>query len=138
MKLRYHSIPRELFDALAAGGGGPAAIDALAAAEQSKHALLLRGVSAAAQAADATQAWFARTGWEVLTTVERHDRDVAAQVTRYPAVGAWAIDTLRALRTDAGSRWTGSGFSGRAGNSWRRCTPPWPPRSPPLSRSSFR
>jgi len=64
MKLRYHSIPRELFDALAAGGGGPAAIGALAAAEYSKHVLLLRGVSAAA---DATQAWFARTGWEVLT-----------------------------------------------------------------------
>jgi uncharacterized protein len=104
MKVRYHAIPRGLFDALAAGGGGPEAIGALAAAEYSKHVLLLRGVSAAAQAADATQARFARIGWAALTEVERHDRGTAAQITRYPAVGAWAVDTLRALGTDAGSQ----------------------------------
>jgi uncharacterized protein len=103
MKLGYHSIPRELFDALAAGGGGPRAIGALAAAEYSKHVLLLRGVLAAAAAADATQARFARTGWEVLTEVGRRDRDTAARVMRYPAVGAWAAHTLRALETGAGA-----------------------------------
>ena len=103
MKLRYHAIPRELFEALAAGGGGPEAIGALAAAEYSKQVLLLCGVLAAAQAADATQARYATIGWEVLAEVERHDRDVAAQITRYPTVGAWAVDTLRALGTDAGS-----------------------------------
>jgi uncharacterized protein len=103
MKLRYHSIPRDLFDALATGGGGPAAISALAAAEHSKHVLLLRGVSAAAEAADATQARFARTGWEVLTEVGRRDRDAAARVMRYPAVGAWAVHTLRALGTGTGA-----------------------------------
>jgi len=101
MKPRYHAIPRELFDALAAGGGGPEAIGALAAAEYSKHVLLLCGVSAAAQAADATQARFARIGWEVLAEVERQDHAVAARVTSYPAVGAWAARTLRALETDA-------------------------------------
>ncbi len=53
MKLRYHAIPRDLFDALASGGGGPEAIGVLAAAEYSKHVLLLRGVLAAAEAADA-------------------------------------------------------------------------------------
>ena len=67
MKLRYHAIPRDLFDALAAGGGGPEAIGVLAAAEHSKHDILLRGVLAAAQAADATQARYASVGWEVLT-----------------------------------------------------------------------
>jgi uncharacterized protein len=103
MKLRYHSIQRDLFDALATGGGGPEAVGALAAAEYSKHVLLLRGVLAAAQAADAAQARFTRIAWEVLTEVERHDRDVAAQITRYPAVGAWAVDTLRALRANARS-----------------------------------
>lgn len=102
MKPRYHSIPRNLFDALASGAGGPEAIDALAAAEHSKHALLLRGVLAAAQAAGATQARFAEIGWEVLTEVERRDRDVATRVTRYPAVGAWAVDTLRAPGTNGG------------------------------------
>ena len=100
---RYHSIPRDQFDALAAGGGGPEAIDTLAAAEYSKHVHLLRGVLAAAQDGDAAQARLARIGWEVLTEAERRDRDAAGQVTRYPAVGAWAVDTLRALRTDAGS-----------------------------------
>jgi len=102
MKSRYHSIPRNLFDALASGGGGPEAIGALAAAEYSKHALLLRGVLAAAQAAGATQARFAGIGWEVLTEVERRDRGVAAWVTRYPAVAAWAVDTLRGPGTDGG------------------------------------
>lgn len=103
MRSRYHSIPRELFDALATGGGGPEAIGALAAAEYSKHALLLRGVLAATEAADATQARFARTGWEVLTEVRRRDHDAAARVMRYPAVGAWAAHTLRALETGTGA-----------------------------------
>jgi HEXXH motif-containing protein len=100
MTLRYHAIPRDLFDALAAGGGGPEAIGVLAAAEHSKHVILLRGVLAAAQAAGATQARCARIGWEVLAEVEHHDHDVAAWVTRYPSVGAWALETLRAPDTD--------------------------------------
>jgi uncharacterized protein len=103
MKLGYHSIPRELFDALAAGGGGPGAIGALTTAEYSKHVLLLRGVFAAAEAAETEQARFARTGWEVLAEVGRRDRDAAARVLRYPAVGAWAVHTLRALETGAGA-----------------------------------
>jgi uncharacterized protein len=100
MKLRYHGIPRDVFDALAAGGGGPEAINKLAAAEQSKHDLLLRGIVAAAQVADATQARYASVGWEVLAEVKRRDRDVADRVMRYPAVGAWAVGTLSALGTD--------------------------------------
>ena len=103
MKSRYHAIPRELFDALAAGGGGPAAIGVLAAAEHSKHALLLCGVRVAARAADPAQARFAGIGGEVLAEVEGRAPGAAAQVTRYPAVGAWAADTLRALRAAAGS-----------------------------------
>ncbi len=92
MKLRYHAIPRDLFDALAAGGGGPEAIGVLAAAEQSKHGALLRGVlAAAAKAGDATQARYASIGRQVLTEVERLDRDAADRVIGYPAVGAWAI-----------------------------------------------
>jgi uncharacterized protein len=100
MKERYHRIPRDLFDALAAGGGGPEAIGVLAAAEQSKHDILLRGVLAAAQRADARQARCARLGWEVLAEVRRHDQDAAARVMSYPAVGAWAMRALRALDTE--------------------------------------
>ena len=101
MKLRYHSIPRDVFDALAAGGGGPEAISVLATAEQSKHEILLRSVVAfAARAADTTQARYASVGWEVLTEAKRLDRDAADRVMRYPAVGAWAVRTLSAPDAD--------------------------------------
>ncbi len=100
MNLWYHAIPRDLFDALAAGGGGPEAISVLAAAERSKHEILLRSVVAAARAADATQASYASVGWEVLTEAKRRDRDVADRVMCYPAVGAWAISTLSAPDPD--------------------------------------
>ena len=101
MKLRYHAIPRDVFDALAAGGGGPEAIRVLAAAERSKHDILLRGVVAsAARAADTIQARYASVGWEVLTEAKRLDRDAADRVMRYPAVGAWAVSTLSAPDPD--------------------------------------
>ncbi len=98
MNVRYHAIPRELFDALAAGGGGPEAIRKLTAAEHSKHGLLLRGVIDAAQAAGADQARLARHGRDVLGAVERRYPHIAARTLRYPSVGAWAVRTLRALR----------------------------------------
>ena len=44
MSVAFHRVPRDMFDALASGGGGPAAIGVLAAAQYSKHVLLLRGV----------------------------------------------------------------------------------------------
>lgn len=99
MNSRYHSIPRDLFAALASGGEGPEAIRLLAAAEHSKHALLLRGVLAAAQSAEARQALLARIGWEVLTEVERRNPDVAAQVTRSPAVAAYRPPDLAGRRS---------------------------------------
>ena len=101
MNARYHALPRHLFDALAAGGGGPEAIQALTAAEHSKHVLLLRGVREAAQAAGAEQARFAEHGQDVLVTVERHDPRAVARTASYPSVGAWAVRTLRALRGDS-------------------------------------
>jgi len=108
MKLRYHAIPRDMFDALAAGGGGPEAIGVLAAAEQSKAEILLRGVAAAARAVDAAQARYARVGWEVLAEIsQRQDHDVADRVMRYPAVCAWAVSTLSALDTDGRARGAG-------------------------------
>ena len=105
MNLRYHAIPRDLFEALASGGGGPEAISVLAAAEQDKHEILLRGVlAAAAKARDATQARYANAGWEVLTEAGRLDREAAERIKRYPAVGSWAVRTLSAPDTDAQDR----------------------------------
>lgn len=103
MNLRYHAISREHFDALAAGGGGPEAIRELAAAEYSKHCVLLRGVIQAAEAAGADQARFTRNGRDVLDAVEHRDPHIAARTIGYPAVGAWALRTVRALRGEAGA-----------------------------------
>lgn len=98
MNARYHAIPRDLFDALAAGGGGPEAIRELTSAEDSKHGLLVRGVVHAAQAAGADETRLARHGRDVLGAVERRSPHVFARTLRYPSVGAWAVRTLRALR----------------------------------------
>jgi len=104
MTERYHAIPRDLFDALATGGGGTEAIGVLAAAERSKHATLLRGVLAAAERAEADQARCARLGWEVLDEIDRLDQDAAARVMTYPAVGAGHPHLERARRGWQGAR----------------------------------
>lgn len=111
MNVRYHAMPRELFDALAAGGGGPEAIRELTAAEDSKHGLLVRGVVDAAQAAGADQARLAQHGRDVLGAVKHRHPDIVARTLRYPSVGAWAVRTLRALRGGAGT--PGGAYPGR-------------------------
>jgi uncharacterized protein len=98
-----HSIPRRLFEALAAGGGGPEAMRALAAAQRSKHLILLRGILQAARAVDDEQARLARRGHEVLVAAERYDPVAVAQTACYPAVGAWAVRALRGETGGAGS-----------------------------------
>jgi uncharacterized protein len=100
MSLRLHRVPRDLFDALATGGGGPEAMRELATAQYSKHALLLRAVLAAGLAAGHDQAPLARRGYDLLAAAQHHDPAAADAVIRYPSVGAWALRTLRALRRD--------------------------------------
>src|SRR5437899_13095206 len=94
-------MPRGVFDALAAGGGGPRAVSDLAAAQHSKHVLLLRGVLAAARAAGHRQAPLTQRGYDLLAAAQRHDRAATEVVIRHPSVGAWALRTLRALRGEA-------------------------------------
>jgi uncharacterized protein len=97
MSVRVHRISRPLFDSLAAGGGGAEAVHALAAAQYSKHVILLRGVLAAAEAAGAQQARLARQGYDLLAAAQHSDRAAADAVIRYPSVGAWALQAARAL-----------------------------------------
>ncbi|HLJ68718.1 MAG TPA: HEXXH motif domain-containing protein [Chloroflexota bacterium] len=99
--MRTHAISRDLFAALAAGGGGPEAIRALTTAEDSKHGLLLRGIVHAAQAVGDDQARLTRHGWDALVAAERQAPDAVTQTLRYPSVGAWALRTLKALRGGA-------------------------------------
>jgi uncharacterized protein len=100
MSARYHRIPKSLFDALAAGGGGPDAVRALAAARHSKLVVLLWGVLEAAQGAGAEQARLARQAYDLLAEVQRRDPEVADETIRHPSVGAWALRTVRMSRTN--------------------------------------
>jgi uncharacterized protein len=90
MNLSLHRMPRDLFDGLAAGGGGPDALRELASAQYSKHVLLLRGVLGVPGRA--------KVGYALLAAAQRRDRAVAATVITYPAVGAWAQQVVRGAR----------------------------------------
>lgn len=101
MSARIHRISRRLFDALAAGGGGAESIRELAAAQYSKHVILLRGVLAAAEAAGQEQAALAGQGYALLAAAQLRDQAAADAVVRYPSVGAWALRTARVLSDDS-------------------------------------
>jgi uncharacterized protein len=96
MNLPRYRLPWEVFAALASGGGGREAVLELAAAEYSKHVLLLRGVLDAAR--DSPQYQRAREGYDLLGAAWRADRAAAEQVIRHPSVGAWARRTALAHR----------------------------------------
>jgi HEXXH motif-containing protein len=99
MTFPRHTLSSGDFAELAAGGGGEAAVRQLAAAQHSKHVLLVWGVMDAARAAGHPQAGRARRGYELLAEIQRHAPEAVATVLRYPAVGGWAERTLRALRS---------------------------------------
>lgn len=100
MILEHHRLPQPLFDAIAEGGGGAEAVAALAAAQHSKHMLLLAGVLEASQAAGPDQRCFARRGYDLLADAQDHDPAAADVVIGYASVGAWAMRTLRVLTGD--------------------------------------
>lgn len=95
--LPRHRLSRDVFAALAAGGGGMDAMRELAAAEYSKHLILLRSVLAAAEGGD--EYHHARLGYDLLAAAWRKDHRAAETVIKYPAVGAWARRTIQACRT---------------------------------------
>ncbi|WP_067827076.1 HEXXH motif domain-containing protein [Actinomadura kijaniata] len=86
------TVPDEILRALAAGSGGPAALDLLNAVQYGKHLLLVRHVRGLAP----------RTApaYDLLKEVQKNDRDAADRVLRYPTVGVWAWRTARALEND--------------------------------------
>ncbi|MFF4414109.1 HEXXH motif domain-containing protein [Streptosporangium sp. NPDC001559] len=101
MNLREHRIPGEMFAELARGGGGTAAVTCLAAAQHSKHVLLVRGVLEAARACGHPEAAATRRAYDLLATIQRAHPDVVNAVVRHPAVGAWARRTIKALEAGA-------------------------------------
>jgi uncharacterized protein len=90
--INYHRVPADRFAGLAAGLGGPAAVAELAAAQLSKHLLLLRYV---------TEAWSGAEGQraaDVLIAADRRDRQAVAELIGDPLVGAWLAGTARRVR----------------------------------------
>jgi HEXXH motif-containing protein len=97
MNVRSHHLPDDVFDTLAAGEGGAQALQHLAAAQYSKHLLLLRGVVDTAEAFGHPQAAQARRAYDLLAAIQEQVPGDVDAVVRHPAVGAWAWRTLRAL-----------------------------------------
>ena len=98
MNVAHHHMPPDLFGAMAAGGGGPAAVEILKRAQHSKHALLLAGVAVTAETSGHEQRILARRGYDLLAAVQSRDPGAVTSVLRHPSVGAWAHRTLVALR----------------------------------------
>lgn len=96
-----YGIPTAIFESLASGGGGPEAIRELTARRYRKHAVLLRGVLAAAESMGAEQARLARQGYDLLTEVRRRHPEAAEQMILHPSVAAWALRVVRAYRYGA-------------------------------------
>lgn len=92
---RHHSLTAEQFAALARGGGDPAAIRQLVAAQQSKHLILLGKVAELARHGDRPDDAIATAGHQLLALAQEQDTAAAAEVISYPSVGAWALHVIR-------------------------------------------
>jgi HEXXH motif-containing protein len=93
----YHRLSATHLAGLASGLGGPAAVAELAAAQHSKHLLLLRYV---------TEAWPGEDGRraaDVLIEADRRKRRAVAGLLGDPLVGAWLAGTARRIRDHAES-----------------------------------
>jgi len=103
-----HRLSEEVFAGLATGGGGPMAIEQLAAAEHSKHLLLLATVVSLAEQAGHQEYPLAAEGYALLREVDGRDHETAQVIIRHPSTGAWAMRTVRALQDGSGppgGRW---------------------------------
>ncbi|MFF0869857.1 HEXXH motif domain-containing protein [Nonomuraea sp. NPDC003560] len=90
MRLDSYTVPQDLLDRLARGGGGAEAAQFLAETQYSKHLLLLRGVAEEGRA---------EAAYDRLAEIAAQAPEAVRYVIGYPAVGAWAKSTLRALIT---------------------------------------
>jgi uncharacterized protein len=100
-------MPRDLFTAVARGGGGPDAIGELVAAQRSKHLILLGAVADAGDAGNRPSDRLAMAGHQLLARAQRAHPAAARQVISYPSVGVWALRTVRGDATIPGAAASG-------------------------------
>ncbi|WP_214411929.1 HEXXH motif domain-containing protein [Sphaerisporangium fuscum] len=101
MTPRRHTLPAELFARIAAGGGGAEAARLLTAAEYSKRLVLLRAVmerAPAERAGVSGGAGAVRQAYDLLVALQRTTPAAVRHVIGHPAVGVWALHTLRGPR----------------------------------------
>ena len=103
--LRRHVIPQDIFAELARGRGGAKAGRWLTNAERSKHMLLIRDLVDTTAMANHEQAAEVRRGYHKLSVMQREFPDAVEKVICQPAVGAWALNTVRRIhrRDSAGA-----------------------------------
>jgi HEXXH motif-containing protein len=102
--VRSHRLSRETFSAIAAGGGGPAAISRLSDISYSKLLLLVAGVLR--HSADSPGALDAERGYERLAALQEKAPHEVEATLRHPPVRAWArhaVQTLTGLSSARGA-----------------------------------
>ncbi|MFK0172554.1 HEXXH motif domain-containing protein [Streptomyces sp. NPDC090306] len=104
-----HRVPAEVFDAVAAGGGGARALGLLARAEYSRRLACAYAVTAGARELGGAAAEAAEEAWETLGAVRGTDPDAARAVLTHPSTGIALMDLL--ARTDR-ARAAGTGGAG--------------------------
>ncbi|GAA1506950.1 HEXXH motif domain-containing protein [Sphaerisporangium rubeum] len=93
-----HVLPAGVFGALARGEGGAEGVRLLAAAERSKHLLLVRSVAESFRD-DGQGGTRAAEAYALLADLCAAVPAAAEEVLSYPSVGLWALTTLRAMRS---------------------------------------
>lgn len=99
-----HQISADQVRAIANGTGGGAELAILLRAQRSKTLTMLELVTRQAAAVRHPDAAAAASGRDLLARVQREAPDAADRLLRYPAIGAWAIETLLALGSSAPAR----------------------------------
>jgi uncharacterized protein len=95
--LEPHRLAPDTFAMLAAGDGGAAAVRPLVAAQRSKHLLLVRALVDLARSAGRERA-AVEDAYASLAGLQASAPGAVDSVLLYPAVGAWALRTVRLLR----------------------------------------
>ncbi|MEU3454742.1 HEXXH motif domain-containing protein [Micromonospora sp. NPDC006766] len=90
-----HRLPRPVLDELAAGRGGPDAVDRLRAAQRSKALLLVRTLVLLVQETGHPDRAVVEAAYDVLASMHPDDR---AAALGHPPVAAWAFGTASLLR----------------------------------------
>ncbi|MFF5180665.1 HEXXH motif domain-containing protein [Micromonospora sp. NPDC000316] len=89
-----HRLPRAVLDALATGGGGPAAVDLLRSSQHSKNLLLIRALVVLTHRVDHPDRAAVEAAYRLVSNLDKGHRQAA---WGHPSVAAWAFGTASLL-----------------------------------------